>query len=174
MLKKGNIETASIEKIKASVLPMFATRKGVELICTKESRMFFMVLGGSYSMSKPIEYEHQLPNVLGGKPFPSHVTIALKKVDRESGRAIIICKQTLDSDKTQKILEKTLKDMAEKLGNQAPNGEMFKSLAIDDTAECVVDLPSGWLDHLVYKRVIKMGERTQEDITVLRKKEQEK
>ena len=173
VMKNAGMDTATMEKIKAPVVSMFATRKGIEAMCTREARMFFMVLGGSYSASEPIEYEGKLPNLLGGEPFPSRATFALKKVDRGSGQAIITWTQTLDPEQTQRILEKTLKDMAARLGGQFPQGKNLESLMIEDTAEFVVDLSSGWLDCLTHKRAMRIGEVTQEDIlTIVRKREQ--
>lgn len=172
-LKNAGLDAEMIGKVKAQVASMFATREQIEAMCTREAQMFFLVLGGSYSASEPTEYEDRLPNPFGGEPFPSRAAFALKQVDRESQRAVITWTQTLDPDATRRIIEKSLKDLAARVGGPAPQGEPIKSLAIDDAAESAVDLETGWLDRLTHKRTVKTEGGMQEDtLTITRKPEQ--
>ncbi len=122
---------------------------------------------------KPTEYEDQLPNPFGGEPFPSRATFSLKEAERKAGRAIIEWTQKLDPEKSTPIIEKTLQDMAARLGRRLPDGELRESISMEDKAEFVVDLSSGWLDRMTHTRTVKSGEVVQEDnLTIERKREQ--
>ena len=67
-------------------------------------------------------------------------------------------------------MEKSLKDLATRVGGPVPQGDALESMMVEDTAEFVVDLSSGWLDRLTYKRLIKTGPDTHEDILTIARK----
>ena len=169
-LKISGIDSATLSKITAQLASMYATREQIETMCTREARMFFLVLGGSFSASEPTEYQDRLPNPLGGEPFPSRAAFVLKGVDRQSQRATIAWTQTLDPEHARRIMGKSLKDLAARVGGPVPQGDVLESMTVEDTAEFVVDLSSGWLDRLSHKRLVRTGAAMQEDVlTIVRK-----
>ncbi|HUT89475.1 MAG TPA: hypothetical protein VMY37_08265 [Thermoguttaceae bacterium] len=169
-LKISGIDPGMLSKITAQLASMYATREQIEMMCTREPRMFFLVLGGSFSASEPSEYQDRLPNPFGGEPFPSRAAFVLKEVDRQSQRATIAWTQTLDPQHARRIMEKSLKDLAARVGGPVPQGDVLESMMVEDTAEFVVDLSSGWLDRLSHKRLVSTGTVTQEDVLAIARK----
>jgi len=169
-LKISGMDATMLSKITAQLASMYATREQIEMMCTREPRMFFLVLGGSFSASEPTEYQDRLPNPFGGEPFPSRAAFVLKGVDRQSQRATIAWTQTLDPEHARRIMEKSLKDLAARVGGPVPQGDVLESMTVEDTAEFVVDLSSGWLDRLSHKRLVRTGTATQEDVLTIARK----
>jgi len=169
-LKISGMDATMLSKITAQLASMYATREQIEMMCTREPRMFFLVLGGSFSAPEPTEYQDRLPNPFGGEPFPSRAAFVLKGVDRQSQRATIAWTQTLDPEHARRIMEKSLKDLAARVGGPVPQGDVLESMMVEDTAEFVVDLSSGWLDRLSHKRLVRTGAATQEDVLTIARK----
>ena len=171
-LKAAGLDEATIEKMREQIAFMFATKQQVEQMCTREAQIFFMALGVELSPSEPLEFKDVLPNPFGGEPFPSRAQFALKTVDRESDRVIITWKQTIPPDDARRIMEKTMRKMAERLGKPAPDEELLKSFSIEDSAEFVLEASTGWINSVTHKRTTKSDGTSQEDvITIKRKKE---
>ena len=51
-----------------------------------------------------------------------------------------------------------------------PQGDALESMTVEDTAEFVVDLSSGWLDRLSHKRLVSTGTGMQEDVLTIARK----
>ena len=69
-MQKAGFDKAMIAKIRAQTVSMVTTKEQVEQLCTREAELLFAVLGQSYAISKPNEFDGVLPNALGGEPFP--------------------------------------------------------------------------------------------------------
>ena len=60
--------------------------------------------------------------------------------------------------------------MVEESGKSIPDSDALKTLNFEDTAEFNIDIPSGWIRNLTYKRLTRVKGISQEDvITVTRK-----
>lgn len=169
-LKTSGIDPAMVSKVTGQLASMYATREQVETMCTREARMFFLSLGGQFSTTEPIEYQDRLPNPFGGEAFPSRASFVLKGVDRPSQRATVAWTQTLDPEHVRRIMEKSLQDLAARVGGPVPEADALKDMTVEDTAEFVVDMSTGWLDHLSHTRLVKTGTTTQEDVLTIARK----
>lgn len=171
-LKAAGFDQATAARMRTQVESMLSTKQQIEQLCTREAQLFFMTHGIELAPSRPLEFEDRLPNPFGGEPFPTHAQFALKAVDRKSDRAIVTWTQTVAPDETRRIIEKTLKNLAQRLGKPVDDGERLKSLTIEDTAEFVLEISSGWIHSLTHKRTTKFEGTSQEDeVTITRKTE---
>jgi hypothetical protein len=173
-LNTAGLDQATIAKLQRQVASMFATKQQVEQMCTREAQMFFMALGIAVAPSEPLEYADSLPNPLGGEPFPSRAQFNLKAVDRASDRATITWTQTVPPDDARRIMEATLRAMAARLGRPVPNAEQLESLTIEDRAEFVLEISTGWIDRLTQVRTTRTEGDVQEDETMITRKVTEK
>jgi hypothetical protein len=161
----GNTDKVLVSKLRAQWESMLATKERIEELCTREARTYFMVLGRSYTKNEPYEYKALLPNPLDGDAFPAQATMALKTFDKQSGQAVIMWKQTADPHQSARILESTLTAMTERLGQNRPEREFPKTIAMQDNAEVVVDVATGWVETLTIVRSMHLGARAQLDTT---------
>jgi hypothetical protein len=68
-------------------------------------------------------------------------------------------------------MEKTLKDLGQRLGKPAPEGDMLKSFNMEDDAEFVVEISSGWIQSFTHKRLTGTEGFTQENVISATRKE---
>lgn len=169
-LRKSGQDNTSIEKIRAQIDSMFATKEQIETLFTREAQLFFLPLGRSYNLSKAIEYEDLLMNPLGGEPIPSRGVFTLKAINRILDRATVTWKQEVDPDEAARVMEKSVKDLAARIDKPVPNEERYGPLIIKDDAEFSIELSSGWVNRLTHTRVVKLGGRGQEDTLEIIKK----
>ncbi len=163
---KESIDHTLMSNLRAQWKTMFATKEQVEQLCTRDARIYFMALGRRYVLTEPYEYNDQLPNPLGGNPFPTRAKIIMKTFDRQSGQAELSWNQTTDSKQATRILESMMKDLAARRGKTSPDGEFTKVITLNDDAEIVVNANTGWVTELTRTQSVALGTRTQKDTTI--------
>ncbi|GAB1537981.1 hypothetical protein NUACC21_06370 [Scytonema sp. NUACC21] len=168
-LQNIGIDEATVVKTRAQMISTFATKEQFEKTSTGNLKLFFVPLGKTYELSEPIEYEDKLPNPLGGEPYPSRGQLTLKTLDKKLNRAVVIWKQTILPEPAKRILERTLKDLSVRLGNQVPKESLPHNVTIEDTAEFSVDISSGWIDNFTYTRTINIGKSFQKETISINK-----
>jgi len=156
-----------MSNLRAQWEAMFATKEQVEQLCTRDARVYFLAIGRRYVLNEPHEYDDLLPNPIGGDPFPTRARIFLKAFDQQSGQALLSWNQTTDPKLAARILESMIKDLAARRGKRAPEGELAKSISMEDNAEIVVDVNTGWVTNLTMTRSLNLGTRTQVDSTLI-------
>jgi hypothetical protein len=162
-MKKSGEDEAALAKTRQQILAMFSTRQQVETLFTRSSQVFFAPLGQEYVPGRPMEYKDRLPNPLGGDPFPTRASFTLEKVDTASDTAVVTWRQEIDPVAGAGILEKTLKDLAARLGKPVPPGKILDLVNIKDEASFTLHLSSGWPQRLTHTRTTIVAGVSQED-----------
>jgi hypothetical protein len=164
-LQKEKPDKALMSGLRTQWESMLGTKEQVEELCTREAQVYFMVLGREYAHNESYEYEDLLPNPLGGDAFPTRAKMTLKTFDKQSDRAVITWSQTADPKQAARILESMIKEMSARLGKKPLDGEVPKSISMQDHAEIVVDVGTGWVRTLTHARSVNFGTRAQVDTT---------
>ena len=164
-LQKEKPDKALMSSLRAQWESMLGTKEQVEELCAREAQVYFKVLGRGYARNKPFEYEDLLPNPLGGDAFPTHARMALKTFEKQAGRAVITWSQTADPTQVARILESMIKEMSARLGKKPLEGELPQAISMQDNAEIVVDVTTGWVKTLKHARSVNFGTRAQVDTT---------
>ena len=164
-VQKEKSDKARISRLRAHWESILGTKEQVEELCTREAKVYFMVLGRRYAHNTPFKYEDLLPNPLGGDPFPTHANMALKTFDEQAGHAVITWSQIADPTQVARILESMIKEMGARLGKKSVGGEFPNSISMQDDAEIVVDVTTGWVKTLKHARSVNFGTRAQVDTT---------
>jgi hypothetical protein len=129
-------------------------------------------LGIEFEGGKPVEFDDKLANPFGGEPFPSKVRFRLKEVDRKRGVAKLRWTQTVASDDARRIMEKTLKDFAQRLGKPVADADLLKTLTIEDSADFAIEISSGWIQNFTHKRVTKTEGSSRADVVMVSRKKE--
>jgi hypothetical protein len=158
-------DRARLSSLRAQWESMLRTKAQVEELCAREAQVYFKVLGRGYASDDPFEYEDLLPNPLGGEALPTHGKMALKTFDKQAGRAVITWSQTADPTQVARILQSMIKDMSVRLGGKPLDGEFPKAISMQDHAEILVDVDTGWVRTLTHTRSVNFGTRAQVDAT---------
>ena len=145
----------------------FSTKEQIEQLCTRDAKIYLMALGRSYEFNKPHDYPDQLSNPLGGEPFPARTTIALKAFDQLSGQVTLVRNQRTDPQHATRILESMVNEMSARQGKKLPEGTFAKTIAIEDHADIIVDVRTGWVTTLTRVQSVHLGTRGQTDTTTI-------
>ncbi len=164
-VRKEKPDNAFMSSLRAQWESMLGTKEQVEELCTREAQVYFKVLGRGYTHNNPYEYEDLFPNPLGGEAFPTHASMALKTFDKQAGRAVITWSQVADPKQVSRILESMLKEMSARVEKEPLEGEFPKAISMEDHAEIVVDVTTGWVKTLNHARSVNFGTRAQVDTT---------
>jgi hypothetical protein len=163
--QKERSNKALMSSLRAQWESMLGTKEQVEELCAREAQVYFKVLGRGYARNTPFEYEDLFPNPLGGDAFPTHANMALKTFDKEAGQAVITWSQVADPKQVSRILESMLKEMRARVGKEPQEGEFPKAISMEDHAEIMVDVTTGWVKTLKHARSVNFGTRAQVDTT---------
>ncbi|MES2847927.1 MAG: hypothetical protein V4685_02640 [Bacteroidota bacterium] len=135
-------ERAMIEQVKT----VFTSRESIEELIMKDVQLVHNLYGGEYKLHEKLTAETQLPNVLGGNPFPAILTIEMVQLDKLNKTCTINLDQVLDAEKAAKevgaFLDKTSNPPLEKLPD----------LDISDKYAFEVDLVTGWMKKVLFTR----------------------
>jgi hypothetical protein len=164
---KGSRDKTLLSNLRAKWEAMFETKEQVEHLCTRDARIYFMALGRRYELNAPHEYNDLLPNPIGGDPLPTRARIILQAFDPQSWQALLNWNQTTDPKQAARILESMIKDLAARRGKRSPDGEFAKSISMEDNADIMVDVRTGWINRLTLKRSVNLGARRQIDTTTI-------
>ncbi|TKB75016.1 MAG: hypothetical protein E8D46_03740 [Nitrospira sp.] len=164
-LQNEKHDKAFMSNLRAQWISMLETKAQVEELCTREAQVYFKVLGRGYTHNEPFEYEDLFSNPLGGEAFPTHVSMALKAFDQQAGQAVITWSQTADPTQVARILDSMIKEMRARLGREPLEKEFPKAVSMEDHAEMVVDVATGWVKTLKHARSVNFGTRAQVDTT---------
>lgn len=162
---QGTTDHRLMSNLRAQWETMFTTKEQVEQLCTRDARIYFMALGRKYRVNEPYEYPDLLPNPLGGAPFPTRARIILKTFDQQSGQAMLSWNQAVDPKAAARILESMIKDLAARRGKKSPDGEFAKTISMEDNADIVVDVRTGWVTRFTRTQSVNLGTRGQTDVT---------
>lgn len=168
-LKGQGAPTGAIDKVIAQVRHMFSSEEVVTQTATQEIQLLFVPLGKTYEISTPLEYETEIPNILGGEPIPSQGKFTLTAFDQNNGQATITWAQSVNSKEFTRIMNGTLQSMAKSIGKPMPDAKRLDSMSINDSGEFVVDVRSGWSTALTYTRRVGAASASQEDTTSMTK-----
>lgn len=169
-MERAGVDSKVIAATRAQAAALCADEASVQSLCTREAQVFFMAIGAELQRDRPIEFDDQLPNPFGGAPFPCKGRFSLAGVDRKSGVATVDFAQTLSPADTRRIMEETLKALAQRTGREPPDAEALKSLTIEDSAQFAIELATGWPRTITHKRVTRAASASQEDAMTFRRK----
>ncbi|OYT87653.1 MAG: hypothetical protein CFE46_10940 [Burkholderiales bacterium PBB6] len=165
-LRSNGMTDAAVAGVMQQVRPMFATEAQMVATSTREAQLMFSLLGKPVGVNQPFSYDTALPNALGGEAIPGRGEYQV--MQQEGPIATIGWQQKVDSAAFQRIMSRTLTDMATRMGKPTANiGETLANLTVDDRAEFKVDLRSGWPTAVTHIRRTGSSLRSQTDTTSL-------
>lgn len=108
---KDPVKIASFRKKMQPIVDIYTSQSGIEQLALKELQYFHYPFGLEYDVTKPIEYEQDLENMLGGKPIRSETTLTFEEVDFENYYCSIKEESELNSQDSKRVIKKLLKKM---------------------------------------------------------------
>ena len=88
------------DKMVKQIEDMFSTKESIELAAVKEMRQFYSFHGAMYEYNQEYSVDMKTPNLYGGEPFDSKVTVWLDELNPEENNFVIRMYQSVDSSTT--------------------------------------------------------------------------
>lgn len=161
-LKEGGAPTAIIDQLTARLTQTFSTEDNIKTVILRELNLLLLPFGRTYEAKAPITYTTELPSLVGAGTVPGKGTFELTSLDAGKGLATIRWTQTVDPQGLAKLAASTIEKLS---STPAPSGAELSPLALNDTAEFVVDVRSGWPVSIAHVRKVESGTASQTDTT---------
>jgi hypothetical protein len=83
---------------------IYNSKEGVEQLILKEIQYFHFPMGLEFETKEVIEFEDEIPNMLGGSPIKADAKLFFEKVDTDESFCVFKHEMTLDKDDTMRVL----------------------------------------------------------------------
>jgi hypothetical protein len=171
MTEAGGDERA-VQGAQQMVEQLLAQPDALETLFLQEIQLFHVLHGYLFDSPEPIRYDDLLPNMLGGDPIPSQVTIRPTRYSDAQGCARIEWANAIDPNKARESIVEGLMAQAERLGIELEPpepGELPDAFNIQDEMQFDLDLATAWPERISWQRQIQIGDhrRTDERTIVL-------
>lgn len=113
MLLDEESDIPNWDKMVRQIVDMFSTKESIELAAVKEMRQFYSFHGAMYEYNQEYSVDMKTPNLYGGEPFDSKVTVWLDELNPEENNFIIRMYQSVDSEQLTNATFDYLVKMAE-------------------------------------------------------------
>jgi hypothetical protein len=168
MAKSGTAK-ATLDLLRNDTDKLFATKESIEAAFARQPALLVNPFGREYEVGKAVEFETELPNVLGGdEPFPATGTYTLKALAKETNVAAIVFKLAADPKEITRVLRKWLDETAKTTGVPAPKD--VPELTLEEVTEYQFDLTAGWVASVTRTRTARQPTFTQTDVLTLTRK----
>lgn len=117
-----------VEQVLDPIIDIYSSKEGIEQLVTKELQYFHFPLGAEFDVDKPVKFEQEFPNMLGGKPITGNAVLTIDSVDFENYFCILKEEVIVNPEETKAVVNKFMKKMGVS-GKKAKN--MIKDAKLD-------------------------------------------
>lgn len=110
-MEDKKIDKNALQKIISPIMSIFETKEGIEQVLFKELQYFHYPFGVEFSIDTPIEYEEEIPNMLGGKPIRGTSKVYFTEVDHDDYYCAFTREMVLNPEDTKETLSYVFKKM---------------------------------------------------------------
>lgn len=103
--RKNPEKVNDLRKALNPIIEIYSSKQGIEQLAIRELQYFHFPFGYEYDITAPIEYEQELPNVLGGKPIMANATLTFEEVDFENGVCTLKEETVINPDDTKRVIQ---------------------------------------------------------------------
>lgn len=93
------------------IIEIYSSKQGIEQLAINELQYFHFPFGLEYDITEPIEYEQELPNVLGGEPILADATLTFEEVDFENSFCSLKEQTVINQDDTKRVVKELFSRM---------------------------------------------------------------
>lgn len=97
IFKKETKDIPNMDKFIKQMEGIYSSKASIEGAAIKEIQQFHMFHGGEYKLGQDYYADIKLPNLYGGEPFDTKVTVWLDEINQEDNNYIIRMEQSVDS-----------------------------------------------------------------------------
>lgn len=110
-LKRESDPTLDVEKLIRPLMQVYTSKQGLQQNVFKELQYLHFPFGAQFTEGDTLNFEENLPNMLGGNPIPGRVKVYIEKVDVENAYCMFKREMNLDSEAVVRVLKQAFKQM---------------------------------------------------------------
>lgn len=152
-IKEEIKDIPNVEKVIKQIEDMYSSKESIEAGAIREIQQFYTYHGGMYKLHDTITATIQVPNLYGGLPFDSEVTLWLDEINAEDNNSIIRMQLLIDSVQIKKVTFDYLTQLAETLDVAGPVWEEFPPIQ-NETLTASRIHSSGWVLYSVETQIV--------------------
>lgn len=143
------VNKGEMNAILSQLKNVYASKESIEQIVIRDVQLFHSLYGGDYVLKQKLVADTELPNFLGGEPFPAILTIEMTELKPRDKYCKVQILQTINKEKATKLIS----DFVEKLSAGKSKETVIPAIGISDFNEFEVELNKGWVLRAFYKRI---------------------
>jgi hypothetical protein len=151
-----------LEEIFGQLEGAYLTKDAIEASAIKDAQQFYSFHGAKYKLGEELKVKMKAPNVLGGEPFDSDITVSLDEINEDDNNFVLRIYQTVDQQQLTEATYNYLVNLSKKAGVPAPKKEDLAKLKDlkNETFTASRIHGSGWPIYTVQTIVISTGDVT--------------
>lgn len=163
MLNQG-LAARDVDSILTAVRQAYTDEGQLVELITRAPSILFLPLGiDKLVPGKAVEYDDELPSPFGTEPLPTTGRFEITRVDARAQTATIAWSQTFDPEEATAAIRQGVERLAQRLGQSPGEAKLNDVFEIRDSAECEVDMKTGWPTSVEQMRFMRLGNITQRD-----------
>jgi hypothetical protein len=149
-----------LEAAQKTVEQLLEDPDNFDTLFTRDIQLLHTVFGFSFEDAEPLVLPDQRPNIFGGPPIPSELTVTPTHYDAEEGCLRVRFENVADPIAARNSILEALREQARQMGVPAPtDADLPLALEIVDYIVYDVDLVSGWPTAVSTERFITIGDQ---------------
>ena len=163
-MKEGNkMDDENTEKAIKQIIATFSTKEAIENIVVTDIQQFHSFHGAVYPIGETLEYETQLPNILGPEPFSANLYVTLEEIYPDNNSYLINSQTVVSKDQLLKAMVEYFNKTAESVGKQL-DPALFENMELENQIVNYSEIhETGWILYSTLTKIVKSGSSTMVD-----------
>lgn len=159
LLKKEMKKIPEMKKFIDQIENLYATKESIETAVAKDIQQFLTFHGGIYEFYEEYKASMKLPNIYGGEPFDSDVTVWVDEVNADDNNFVIRMEQVVDKQQLIAATMKFLNEMSGTLKIVAPQDDLLQDMSNNTWLASRIH-GSGWVVYSIQTTEVKVPTQT--------------
>lgn len=159
LLKKEMKKIPEMKKFIDQIENLYGTKESIETAVAKDIQQFLTFHGGIYEFHEEYKASMKLPNIYGGEPFDSDVTVWVDEVNADDNNFVIRMEQVVDKQQLIAATMKFLNEMSGTLKIVAPQDDLLQDMS-NNTWLATRIHGSGWVVYSIQTTEVKVPTQT--------------
>lgn len=148
----------AIDAAREMVDNIFADPANFDALFTREVQLFHTLYGFYFESAEPLILPDLRPNMLGGPPIPSELTVTPTHYDAGQGCLHVAFENIADPVEARNSILESLQEQARQMGVPGPDeDDLPGEMELVDNIRFEMDIESGWPTAIYLERVTNFG-----------------
>lgn len=148
-------EIPNMDKVFAQVKDLFSTKESIESAAIPEIQQFYTYHGAKYKLGEELNATMKLPNLYGGEPFDSDLTVWLDEINPDDNDYIIRMNQNINPEQLADATFNYLSKMSSNLEAPEISRDDFENISNTILTASIIH-GTGWIIYSVETKEVRV------------------